>query len=86
MARIGGVPIIPVACAADRAWYLNRWDRFMIPKPFARVALAVGEPYTVGRDVPLDGIEPHRQRVQEAVMSLMVDCERALGIDKALQE
>ena len=82
MARIGGVPIIPMACAADRAWYLDRWDRFMIPKPFARVALAVGEPYMIGRDVPLDGIEPHRQRVQAAVMSLMVDCERALNVDK----
>jgi lysophospholipid acyltransferase (LPLAT)-like uncharacterized protein len=58
----------------------------MIPKPFARVALAVGEPYAVGRDVPLDGIEPHRQRVQAAVMSLIVDCERALGIDKAPKE
>ncbi len=80
MARIGGVPIIPVACAADRAWYLDRWDRFMVPKPFARVALAVGEPYTIGRDVPLDGIEPHRQNIQAAVMSLMVDCERALGM------
>jgi lysophospholipid acyltransferase (LPLAT)-like uncharacterized protein len=83
MARIGGVPIIPMACAADRAWYLDRWDRFMIPKPFARVALAVGEPYLIGRDVPLDGIELHRQRVQAAVMSLMVDCEHALDIDKS---
>ncbi len=44
MARIGGAPMVPLACAADRAWYLNRWDDFMIPKPFARVVLAVGEP------------------------------------------
>jgi lysophospholipid acyltransferase (LPLAT)-like uncharacterized protein len=35
MARIAGVPIVPIACAADRAWYLKRWDNFMIPKPFA---------------------------------------------------
>ena len=78
MARIGNVPIIPVACAADRAWYLNRWDKFMIPKPFARVALAVGPPYAIPRDVPLDAIEPHRENIQAAVMSLMQDCENAL--------
>ena len=78
MARIAGVPIIPMACAADRAWYLDRWDRFMVPKPFARVALAIGEPYPVSRDVPLDQIEPHRENVQAAVMSLMKDCENAL--------
>lgn len=78
MARIAGVPIIPVACAADRAWYLNRWDNFMVPKPFARIVLAIGEPYPIPRDAPLDGLEPHRSHVQEAVMSLMADSESAL--------
>ena len=81
MARIAGVPIIPMACAADRAWYLDRWDNFMIPKPFARVAVAVGEPYAVPRDVPLDAIEPHRVNVQEAVMSLMTTCQNAVKSD-----
>lgn len=78
MARIAGVPVIPIACAADRAWYLNRWDNFMIPKPFARIALAIGEPYPIPSDAPLDGLEPHRRHVQEAVMSLMRDCEAVL--------
>ena len=78
MARIAGVPIIPVACAADRAWYLNRWDRFMIPKPFARVVVGIGAPYSVPADTPLDAIEPHRLNVQEAVRSLMRECEDAL--------
>ena len=81
MARIGGVPIVPIACAADRAWYLNRWDNFMIPKPFARVVIGVGEPYLVSRDVRIDEIEPHRLNVQEAVMSLMQQCEDALQAD-----
>jgi lysophospholipid acyltransferase (LPLAT)-like uncharacterized protein len=81
MARIAGVPIVPIACAADRAWYLKRWDNFMIPKPFARVVVAVGEPYLVSRDVRLDEIEPHRLNVQRRVMSLMQQCEEALDID-----
>ena len=71
MARIGGVPVLPIACAASRVWELNRWDDFMIPLPFCRVVLAIGEPYTIPPDVPLDAIEPHRRNVQEAVMSLM---------------
>ncbi len=78
MARIAGVPVIPIGCAADRAWYLNRWDNFMVPKPFARIALAIGEPYSIPSKTPLDQLEPHRQHVQEAVMSLMRDCERVL--------
>ena len=78
MARIAGVPVVPIACAADRAWYLNRWDHFMVPKPFARIVLAIGNPYPIPADTPLDGLEPHRINVQEAVMSLMAESEAVL--------
>lgn len=78
MARAANVPILPVACAADRAWYLNRWDRFMVPKPFSRVVVAVGEPYHIPRGTRLDDLEEHRLIVQERVMSLMRQCEQRL--------
>lgn len=81
MARVGGVPIVPVACAADRAWYLNRWDRFMIPKPFSKVVLGVGDPYVIPAGTKLDEMEPHRLNVQQAVRSLMAECENRLNAD-----
>jgi lysophospholipid acyltransferase (LPLAT)-like uncharacterized protein len=78
-ARIAGVPIVPIGCAADRAWYLEkRWDRFMIPKPFARIVIAVGEPVPVPRSIALDDLEPVRVNVQERVMSLMEQSAQAL--------
>jgi len=42
-----GAQLIPVHAEADRAWRLNSWDRFMIPKPFARVRVVYGTPFTV---------------------------------------
>ena len=39
--------ILPVAASADRAWRLRSWDRFMIPKPFARVTVAYTTPTKV---------------------------------------
>ncbi|HEY0527461.1 MAG TPA: lysophospholipid acyltransferase family protein [Gemmatimonadaceae bacterium] len=39
--------ILPVAVSASRAWHLRSWDRFMIPKPFARVTIAYGTPTKV---------------------------------------
>jgi len=79
MARIAGVPIVPIGCAADRAWYLvRRWDRFMIPKPFARIVIAIGEPVPVPREIALDSLEPVRLNVQQRVMSLMEESEKTL--------
>jgi lysophospholipid acyltransferase (LPLAT)-like uncharacterized protein len=39
IAHGAGAVIIPGFVTADRAWYLHSWDRFMIPKPFARVTI-----------------------------------------------
>jgi hypothetical protein len=81
MARIASVPLLPMACAADRAWYLKRWDSFMIPKPFARIVLAVGEPVEVSRDTPLDRIDDYRLRMQNAVNRLMEQSKKVLAAD-----
>jgi lysophospholipid acyltransferase (LPLAT)-like uncharacterized protein len=81
MARIGNVPLVPIACAAERAWYLDRWDAFMVPKPFSRVVVAIGKPYSIPPGTPLDALEPHRLNVQRAVMSLMQECENRLKSD-----
>ncbi|MEM8548432.1 MAG: DUF374 domain-containing protein [Pseudomonadota bacterium] len=78
MARVGGVPILPVAAAADRAWYLNRWDRFMIPKPFAKVVIGIGPAIDIDRKTPLDALEPIRGSVQAAVSSVLQDCQKSL--------
>lgn len=78
MARVGNVPVLPISCAASNARQLNRWDDFMVPLPFSRVVLAIGEPYTIPPGTSLNDLEPHRLNVQEAVMSLMEQCEDRL--------
>lgn len=35
--------IVPVFIKAEKAWYLNSWDKFMVPKPFSRVSMNFGE-------------------------------------------
>jgi len=39
IAHGAGAVIVPGVIIVDRAWYLHSWDRFMIPKPFARVTI-----------------------------------------------
>jgi len=48
LAQMSGRPILPMSYAASRAW-LIKWDRFVIPMPFSRIALAIGPPCYVPR-------------------------------------
>lgn len=47
VARRSLVAILPLATVADRYWELNSWDRFKVPKPFARIVVAYGSPLIV---------------------------------------
>ena len=44
-AQISGKAVVPIAYAAKPAWILRTWDKFIIPVPFAKVVIAIGEPY-----------------------------------------
>ena len=74
-AQRANVPVIPIAVQADRAWRLKSWDRFMIPKFFARVTFAYGEPTMVGGSTPreaaaesarFEALMARRQKVADA--------------------
>ena len=57
IAQRGGVPIVPVGLAVSSAWHLRSWDRFTIPKPFARVSIAYGTPIEIAAQSPRDAVE-----------------------------
>jgi lysophospholipid acyltransferase (LPLAT)-like uncharacterized protein len=42
-----GAPLVLITVDAPRAWRLKSWDRFLIPKPFARVTIAYEAPLRV---------------------------------------
>ena len=79
MARMGNAPLVPIVCAASRAWTMNTWDSFMIPLPFARIALAVGEPIEVPKALSKDEIETTRQQLQAAMDSLLNQAKQQLS-------
>ncbi len=70
MSRIGGAPLLPIGYAADRAWVMNTWDKFVVPKPFARIVIAIGEPIEVPRGASMEDIERVRGEMQAAMDSL----------------
>jgi lysophospholipid acyltransferase (LPLAT)-like uncharacterized protein len=75
-AHRAGAPIIPIGVSASRAWRLRSWDAFMIPKPFARVTVAYGDPAYV--DAPDSRAAALQAGVFEAAINAaVVTAERA---------
>jgi lysophospholipid acyltransferase (LPLAT)-like uncharacterized protein len=70
LAMATGCPIVPFHIESDRHWALRSWDRTQIPKPFSRVALAVGEPITVPRDLDGEAVEARRLELEGVLARL----------------
>jgi lysophospholipid acyltransferase (LPLAT)-like uncharacterized protein len=77
LARATGNPVLPFHLEANRYWTVRSWDRTQIPKPYATVAIAMGEPLTVPADADERGLEMARQALEGRLRSLE---QRALGL------
>jgi lysophospholipid acyltransferase (LPLAT)-like uncharacterized protein len=52
------VPVVPVSLFPRRMWRLKSWDRFVIPKPFAKIEVKFGEPVYPNDEGSSDEIVP----------------------------
>ena len=71
-------PLLPLAYAASKAWQLNSWDRFMIPKPFSRIAIVIGEPFTTPKGLRAEDLEPQRLQMENTLKDLTRQAEALL--------
>jgi lysophospholipid acyltransferase (LPLAT)-like uncharacterized protein len=70
LAKTTGNPVLPFHLEADRHWTANSWDRTQIPKPFATVALAVGEPLDVPADAGDEALDTARRELESRLYAL----------------
>jgi lysophospholipid acyltransferase (LPLAT)-like uncharacterized protein len=70
LAKATGNPLLPFHLEANRHWTMNSWDRTQIPKPFATVAIAIGEPMHVPQDAGARGLEAARRLLEEHLCAL----------------
>jgi lysophospholipid acyltransferase (LPLAT)-like uncharacterized protein len=70
LARLAGVPIVPVAYSASRRRVLSSWDRFVLALPLGRVAFVWGEPVTVPADADGAALEAARKQVEDRLNAI----------------
>ncbi len=70
LAKATGNPVLPFHVEANRHWTLRSWDRTQIPKPFATVSIAMGEPFEVASDADDAAIERARLTLEQRLTAL----------------
>ncbi len=70
LAKATGQPILPFHIEAASAWYARSWDRTQVPRPFTRIAVAVGPPFLVAADEDDAGLEQRRLDLEEELRRL----------------
>jgi lysophospholipid acyltransferase (LPLAT)-like uncharacterized protein len=77
LAQLSQRPIVPMAYAASRAWKI-KWDKFVIPKPLARIAIVVGQPVYVPKGLDAAGLERLQAEMETRLKSLYADAKKSL--------
>ena len=75
-----GAPLIPMGCRAKPALFARNWDRTMIPLPFARVSVSLGDPLSIPPDATDEDLERYRLRLRDALLEAENRAERFLYI------
>ncbi len=78
LAKLTGKPMLPIAYAAEKAWTLSTWDRLVIPKPFSRIIIVVGEPVYAEKGLDARGVELLQHEMEDRLNRLSVKAKAAL--------
>ncbi len=70
VAQRSGMPIIPITNSAKRRWNLSSWDKFLIPKPFSKVVIALGKPIYVPVDAAPEELDNIRKELENDLSEL----------------
>lgn len=71
LAQKSGAPVVPIQLEYSSAWRLKSWDRFVVPRPFAKLRAILGAPLRMESISGPDQFEAARLRLQDAMMSLV---------------
>ena len=79
LARLSGVPIVPIVFATSRRRLLRTWDRFHLPWPFGRGVFLWGEPIAIARELDPAGLEAARRLVETRMNEMAREADSRVG-------
>jgi lysophospholipid acyltransferase (LPLAT)-like uncharacterized protein len=67
LAQMTGAPIGAFHLQPQRAWAMNSWDKFLVPKPFTRIVVSWAQWTRVPADTPEERFESKRGELNAAL-------------------
>ena len=71
LAQKSGAPVVPVNMEYSSYWRLKSWDRFILPRPFSKVRVIIGQSQHVRSTSTPEEFETERLRLQGVMMALV---------------
>ena len=68
-ARMTGAPIVPCCFSCSRPIFMNRWDKFMVPKLFGTISCDIGEPIYIDSKLSGDAFEKKRADIEQIMIA-----------------
>lgn len=86
IAALTGRPIYWLCFGVDRAWVFNSWDRFILPKPFARLRFRAAGPIHVERTLGEEEIASTRAELETEMrdQAALLDAQEGHPVDSLL--
>ena len=79
LASRGGLAIVPIGFAFERAWRASSWDRFVLPRPFSKATCYIGHPIVVPRDADVQELAEYHKLMSEAMDLASIKAELLLA-------
>lgn len=67
IAQRSGVAVYPAAISAENKWSFGSWDGMILPKPFSRSVVVLGEPVFVPAEAKGDELAAFSERIEDAL-------------------
>ena len=72
LAHAANAVIVPLSVSAEKAWYFNSWDKFLLPKPFSKVFLRFGKMIKFDRVKDRESFEKQRKHLEEIMLPSLI--------------
>lgn len=79
-ARMTGAPIVPCCFSCSRPIYMDRWDKFMVPKLFGTISCRIGEPIYIDSKLRGEDFEKKRTEIEELMVKQLREMDAEFNL------